>query len=149
MTRTTWNQTHGPSIAAATTDGRIVVIAETSHTSIALPETQRSRRGHGFYPDTAMPALYDTEDTPAADKTIHAHYFAGGSDWWIAELDPTTGLAYGYARIGGMDDCAEWGYVDLTELETINVRGGLIVVERDLHWTPVPFSTLPIAGARA
>lgn len=109
-------------------------------------ETQRGRRGHDFYPDTTIPALYATEDTPAADKTIHAHYFAGGSDWWIAEYDPETGMAYGYARIGGLADCAEWGYISLPELETINVRGGLIVVERDLHWIPRPFAT--IAGTR-
>ncbi len=105
-----------------------------------LTETLSRRRGHRFYPTASeargIPGLYETEHVPAEDKTLHVHYFAGGSDWWIAEYDPETGTAFGYACLGDPQD-AEWGYVDLPELEAVSVRSGLVVVERDLHWQPV------------
>ncbi len=115
---------------------------EDQHTVSAalLTETLRRRRGHRFFPSAAqaraIPALYETEDVPASDKTLHVHYFAGGCDWWLAEYDPITGTGFGYACLGDPQN-AEWGYVDLTELETIMVQGGLVVIERDLHWEPV------------
>ena len=105
-----------------------------------LVETLRRRRGHRFFPSVGqartIPALYETEQVAAPDKTLHVHYFAGGSDWWIAEYDPQTGMAFGYACLGDPQG-AEWGYVDLTELEAVAVQRGLVVVERDLHWEPV------------
>jgi hypothetical protein len=106
---------------------------------VTLPETQRRRRGHAFYPPGPLPALYSTERTRARDKEIHAHYFAGSCDWWLAEYDPDEGLAFGYACLGDPQN-AEWGYVHLPELEAVNVRGGLVVVERDLDWQPTRFA---------
>lgn len=121
-------------------------------------ETQRARRGHGFYPPAMsvdpwtgravpMPALYATERQPAAQKVLHVHYFVGGCDWWVAEYDPATGTAFGYACLGD-PDLAEWGYVDLPELEALTVHGGLVVVERDLHWRPVPAGRAQLPGRR-
>lgn len=122
-----------------------------------LTETRRAERGHDFYPPAselaAIPALYATEHLPVEDKTIYLHYFVRDCDWWIAELDPDTGLAFGYARLHGDDVNAEWGYVDLTELEAVYQEAILevdnkdrprrprrllprLIVERDLHWTP-------------
>lgn len=108
-----------------------------------FPETQSERRGHRFYPNTdeQWPALYSTEDTPAAQKTIVAHYFVGACDWWIAEYEPASGVAFGYACLGDPQN-AEWGYVPLQELEAVAVQGGLLVVERDLHWTPQVFGAV-------
>jgi N12 class adenine-specific DNA methylase len=117
----------------------------------ALPETQRTRRGHAFYPpaDTAVPPLYATEGQPNGDKVIHLHYFAGGSDWWLVEYDPTIGEGFGYACRGGDADMAEWGYVNLPELEPIRAARGLVIVERDLYWTPRPAREVDLPGWRA
>jgi hypothetical protein len=99
-------------------------------------EHHRSRRGHAFVTKTLLrtiPALYATEHTPLAEKTIHAHYFVGQCDWYIGELDPTTGDAFGYCDLGM--GFPEWGYVNLRELEQTVVNGWL-VVERDLDFEP-------------
>src|SRR4051812_39439267 len=86
-------------------------------------ETHRAQRGHAFYPSSreleVIPPLYGTEHIPAEHKTVHVHYFTGGSDWWITELDPEIGLAFGYVRLNDDDPNAEWGYVDLGELEAV------------------------------
>lgn len=109
-----------------------------------MNETQRKRRGHAFLPPKAVlakiPALYATESTPAEDKVIWAHYFSAGSDHWVAELDAETGEAFGYAKMAGHPEGAEWGYFDLNELEQVNVRHGLVIVERDCWWKPVKFA---------
>ena len=118
-------------------------------------EINRVRRGHTFYPSPksleAIPGLYETDEVEAKDKTIHLHYFTGGSDWLIAEFDPATGEAYGWARV----NCpvGEWGYTYLPELEQIMIPGRRvplgdgktgyqlpIIVERDLHFAPRTFS---------
>lgn len=112
-----------------------------------MRETQRARRGHAFLPAAVLVGLPGRgHNRPArlGEATIHLHYFAGGCDWWIAEAWPETNgnevvwLAFGYTRLGHVPDGAEWGLVSLTELEQVNVRGGLVVVERDLSWQPCP-----------
>lgn len=144
---------------------------EPPMTSRALPaETRRVERGHAFYPPTAdlavIPPLYATEHVPAVDKIISAHYFVSGcaSDWWIVELDPDNGLAFGYARLAGDDQNAEWGYVSLPELETLYQDGGFtrqdnpahpwrllprILAERDLHWVACTAAEADLPGVRA
>ncbi len=102
-----------------------------------VDEVNRELRGHVFYPPAdalaAVPALYGTEKVPLDDKVIHLHYFVGSCDWWLVEYDPKERMGFGYVCLGDPIN-AEWGYVDLTELERIEV--GPFVVERDLHWTP-------------
>jgi len=58
-----------------------------------------------------------------ADKVIHLHYFVRDCDWWVCEYDPATGTAFGYARLHGDDTNAEWGYVNLPELEALHQQG--------------------------
>ena len=115
-----------------------------------LVETQRRRRGHTFYPPAdllrTMPPLYATERQPAEDKILHLHYFGGSTDVWLAEYDPATGEGFGYVKVGNSDD-AEWGYVSLPELERIN--HGLVIIERDLHWSALPASQANLPGPRA
>jgi hypothetical protein len=117
---------------------------------VDLSETQRRRRGHDFYPPAdilrTVPPLYGTDRQPAEDKTLYLHYFGGATDVWLAEYDPTTGEGFGYVSIGNPED-AEWGYVSLPELERIN--HGLVIIERDLYWTPVPASQANLPGPRA
>lgn len=114
-------------------------------------ESQRERRGHDFYPSSsqlvAVPAPYATEEVPCEEKILHLHYFAGGSDWWVAEVDQQTGQAFGFARTGGYEP-GEWGYFDLPDLERVQARtaAGPMVIERDLHWTP---HTLPELSSSA
>lgn len=115
--------------------------------------TDRLRNGQSLLPPpdvlVDLPALYSTERTPAPDKVVHVHYFVGPADWWIVEMNPADGLAFGYACLGD-PDLAEWGYVSVEELAGLQVaqpmrfidREGKAhtehltsVVERDEHWT--------------
>ncbi|WP_052069536.1 DUF2958 domain-containing protein [Streptacidiphilus albus] len=119
----------------------------------AMPEQNRHIRGHAFYPPFAelakIPGLYATEDQPVGDKVFHIHYFTGGSDWYIAEVDPSTGLAFGWARVNY--PTGEWGYIHLVELEELCVTPSAcqgqvavpIIVERDLHFTPTRAASIP------
>lgn len=108
-------------------------------------ESNRRRRGHQFLTSSmlkSIPALYATEDTSLAEKTLHAHYFLGACDWYVAELDPETGLAFGHADLGmGLP---EWGYFNLVEMEATLVHEWL-VIERDVHFTPRTVLELGIA----
>lgn len=100
-----------------------------------FPETNRKLRGHRFYPKsiTSWPTMYSTEETPLADKELHAHYFVGGCDWYIAEADTDTGIAFGYADLGFGG--GEFGEIYLPELEAVVTRNGFPqVVERDLDF---------------
>jgi hypothetical protein len=104
------------------------------------PESRAERRGHPFYPLpadlTQIPVLYSTDDQLPDEKIIWVHYFAIGTDWLVAELDPADEwLAFTYARRGG--DEGEWGYVSLVHLERV-FSSPLLIVERDLFWTPKP-----------
>lgn len=99
------------------------------------------RRGHRFQPPKAelagIPALYSGEHTPLAEKVLHLHYFSGSWDWYVAELDPETGVAFGYVK--GHED--EWGTFSLREMAVTMARpmGSPfdVPIERDCWWTPV------------
>lgn len=121
---------------------------QTTHTGPQQPslpaEHHRERRGHDFYPPpqalAAIPALYATENVPPADKIVHLHYFASNADWYITELDPNSGIAFGWAQLAE----GEWGNVSLPELEEVN--SGLIIVERDLYFQPTRVGDIPGIG---
>jgi hypothetical protein len=105
---------------------------------VKLVETQRRIRGHNFYaPKKVMskvPALGATDDVPLEGKKFHLHYFAGGAaNWYIAEVDQATGRAFGLMDPSGRGR-GSWGYVDLRELEAVNL-GGYRVVERDCYFS--------------
>jgi hypothetical protein len=106
-------------------------------------EVNRSRRGHAFLTKAmiqTIPALYATEQVDLPDKQLLAHYFVGGCDWYVAELDPQTGDAFGYADLGH----GEWGYFNLVELEG-TVASAWLVVERELNFRPTTARELGIA----
>jgi hypothetical protein len=116
-------------------------------------------RGHDFYPplvDLAkIPDLYATDGQAFEEKVCHIHYFTGGSDWYIAELDPSTGLAFGWARVNYPE--GEWGYVHLVELEELYIvptarQGYLtlpVLVERDLDFTPTRAADISVIAAQS
>lgn len=115
------------------------------------------RRGHAFFPPdselNAMPKLYSTESVLTRDKLVHLHYFVGGFDWWIVEVDPDSLIAFGFACLNDPVN-AEWGNIDLVELALLYRRGEMmrkemngttalvarppIIVERDLYWQVRP-----------
>jgi hypothetical protein len=123
-------------------------------------ETQRKRRGHAFWPSgeelAKIPEVYETDGVPFDDKLIYLHYFCGGSDWYVAELDRETGEMFGYARLAIYPDGAEWGYTSLAGLEQLTAAGeindmrvpGMVIVERDLGFEPAPFGAV-MAGRPA
>lgn len=108
-----------------------------------LAQLNRVRRGHDFFGPELLtaPDLYATENVPAAQKTVHAHYFIGSCDFWIIETDKDSGLSFSFTVMNGDLENAEFGYVDLTELESVVTAAGL-VVERNLHWEASPFGTV-------
>ncbi len=90
-----------------------------------------------------VPVLYSTENVKLADKLIYLHFFIGGSDWYIAEVSHEDfDLMFGYCILNGDLEMAEWGYVSLSELDSISVRG--IEVDRDLYWDVRTFSSIKL-----
>jgi hypothetical protein len=81
-----------------------------------------------------LPALYSTEETPCADKEIIVRFFnpMGNQSWEIAEgseQEDGDWLLFGLCDLGfGM---AEWGYVTLNELQSVQAGLGL-GIERDI-----------------
>jgi hypothetical protein len=73
-------------------------------------------------------------------KLIHGHYFIGSCDWYVAEFDPTTCDAFGFADLG----CGEWGHFNLVELESLLVHK-FMVIDRELDFTPTTTRYLGIA----
>lgn len=106
-----------------------------------LPETNRTWRGHRFYGEDVLsaPPLYATEDIEREDKEVVAHFFLGSSNWWIIEVNPEDGIAFGFCLLNGDWHNAELGYVSLIELEGIRIHG-MLLVERDLSWERCPLS---------
>lgn len=105
------------------------------------------RRGHAFVSKTAfsrVPALYATEETPLSSKVLHVHYFFGAWDWYVAEYDPDTGLAFGFVTSDLLPE-GEWGYFNVFDLGTQLVPGPggyRFPIERDLYWDKVKASEL-------
>lgn len=101
-------------------------------------EASRGGRGHQLMTkelSAKIPELYSQEEVE--DPIVVAHYFspyARQADWFVIEWDGED-LMFGLADLG----YPELGYWTLSELESAR-RGSLPLVERDLHWTPVPLS---------
>ncbi|NCC71199.1 DUF2958 domain-containing protein [bacterium] len=76
------------------------------------------------------------------DPIIIAKFFnpVGPGTWYATEYNPEDKMFFGYVSIFN-DDCDEWGYFSLTELESIKGRLGL-GIERDLYFKPRPFSQI-------
>lgn len=77
-----------------------------------------------------MPRTYQTDGQGDA-AMIHLHYFRGGSDWYITELDKLGDgrqQAFGFVILNGDVHSAELGYISIEELTAHGV-------ELDLYWT--------------
>jgi len=81
-----------------------------------------------------LPALYSNQEYTANDVKVPLKLFnpVGAETWYITEMDPESGLMFGWADLG-IPGCAELGYVDLNELKSLRLPLGLSI-ERDRHW---------------
>lgn len=77
-----------------------------------------------------IPKLY-FQDEKGKNAIVYLHYFSSGSDWFITELDKTTGEAFGYVILNGDTQNSEFGYMDINELSENNDY-----IELDKYWTP-------------
>lgn len=84
-----------------------------------------------------LPKLYtnDQNGVSLQDTVIHMHFFLAGCDWYIAEFDGED-LFWGFAVLNNDLQNAEWGYISLSELKSIEVHG--LHIDRDLHWKVRP-----------
>lgn len=87
----------------------------------------------------ALPPLYSNEEIK--DPLVRLKFFTpdGGWTWFVTEgqAEGQDFLFFGFV----VGHFPEWGYFLLSELESIHGVLGLSV-ERDLHFTPKPFSQL-------
>jgi Protein of unknown function (DUF2958) len=84
-----------------------------------------------------LPPLYTQEKNQ--DPIVHVKFFCPWNNWtWFAtegEAEDEDFRFFGYV-IGHEE---EWGYFVLSEMEEVRGPGGL-ALERDIHFTPGPFS---------
>lgn len=85
----------------------------------------------------SIPSLYSTEGVSTKDKIIHAHFHLQDSHWFIAEIRDD--LMFSFCILNGDYEMAEWGFIDLEQLESINIHG-IFQVEYDVSWLPKPAS---------
>jgi hypothetical protein len=105
-------------------------------------------RGHIFQPPDhiakAMPPLRSSTGGPGT--VIRLHYYLRDRDWWLAELDPETGTAWGYVHTGNPLEAA-WQLVKLPELAVATMGEGeaAVYVQRDRYWQVARFDQIPLA----
>ena len=90
-----------------------------------------------------LPPLYAT-DGQGGDAVVHVKLFdpSGSYTWYLTELNPDTGEAFGLVVNG---DVAELGNINVAELATVRGRFG-IGIERDQWFSPTPIRNLREAG---
>ena len=62
-----------------------------------------------------IPPIYG-QDGKGKNAVVWMHYFAGGSDWYITELDKKENRAFGYVILNGDVEMSELGYISIDEL---------------------------------
>ena len=72
-----------------------------------------------------VPKLY-SQDGKGKNAVAYFHYFVGGSDWYITELDKTNNEAYGYAILNGDTQMSEFGTIDVDSLTSQNNGGSVL-----------------------
>lgn len=83
--------------------------------------------------DALQDVIKQVEDAKhSKDENIaYLHYFSGGSDWYINNIDENN-IAFGYTMLNGDIEMAEFGYIDINEITSLGV-------ELDLYYEPAPF----------
>jgi hypothetical protein len=85
------------------------------------------------------PELYATEEVSTEDKVCTAKFFhpSGRATFFMTEYNPDERLAFGFVVSPLGEDCDEWGYFSITELEELSVGG--LGIERDTSFRPTKF----------
>lgn len=80
-----------------------------------------------------LPALYANDGKPAEEVKVPLKLFnpCGAATWYITEMDPESGLMFGWCDLGM--GCPELGYVSLDEIKSVRLPFGLSI-ERDAWW---------------
>ena len=79
-----------------------------------------------------------TEDPLVIAKLFDAY---GSATWYITEYDPSENNAFAYVTGLAHD---EWGYVALTELESLMLAPQVPRIERDMYFKATKFSELKL-----
>lgn len=92
-----------------------------------------------------LPKLYSTEDVPTQDKVVVAKFFdpTGRGTWYAVEGERQGDdfLCFGFTKSPLGEDCDEWGYFSMNELQAARGHLGL-GMERDIHFQPTKFSEI-------
>ena len=114
------------------------------HQQKVVKEILQGEEGERYIEQVLKPLEKQAKDIPTIGKqaakelkaiTIHAHFFQGGSDWYISEWDKADQL-FGYTILNGDQITAEWGSISLKELHQSKI------VELDFFWEPKIFGKL-------
>lgn len=86
----------------------------------------------------ALPKLYAMEKTPVDDVIVQVRFFHpyGRGTWFITEFDGED-MMFGAVDLGM--GSIDFGYISLSELESLKGPGGVQAIERDAHFTPKPW----------
>ncbi len=95
---------------------------------LATPEFKKLFENYPFY------SQENNRDPLVIAKLFDAY---GSATWYITEYSPVENTAFAYVTGLAHD---EWGYVSLTELESIMLAPQVPRIEQDLHFTPTVFS---------
>lgn len=133
----------GPRFSADTRDRAVLALLEARREVTPSVTTASALRGHPWLPAAlaaSIPALYETEAIALAKKVAHVKFFSPVFTWFVFELDPTTGEAFGWVQNHSDPTGSEPGYFSLDEMRDLLVIAHSIpvYVERDLSWTPRP-----------
>lgn len=82
-----------------------------------------------------VPKIY-AQDGKGMNAVAYFHYFYGGSDWYITELDKKTNEAFGYAILNGDTQMSELGYISIAELTDKSFGNFLINMNIDQYFSP-------------
>ena len=82
-----------------------------------------------------LPYLYETENKKPSEVKVPLKLFnpCGAGTWYITEFNGED-LMFGFCNLGD-DQCAELGYVSLSELKSLRLPFGMSI-ERDMYWNP-------------
>lgn len=64
---------------------------------------------------------------------------SGSGTWYLSEYNPETNIAFGFVTGLG---CNEWGYISITELQSIKFPPFGLPIERDMWFNEKRFSEL-------
>ena len=104
-----------------------------------MQEPLEGKRGHKLMTKELIdrvPKLYETEETPSAEKFAQVKFFSPYSSWtwYVVEFD---GVDTFFGLVDGHE--VEWGYFSLSELASVGLFGDTVpAVERDCSFQPTP-----------